>query len=145
VEIKLTDKKRILFVCTQNSARSQMAEGLMRFLYGDRYEVFSAGTESYRVNPYAIQAMDRANIDIRAHRSKSIDEFNGEEMDYVVTVCDKAKENCPYFPGGKILLHQSFSDPAAVSGSDEQILAEFERVRDEIKIWIEESVEQGFI
>ena len=141
----MTDKKKILFVCTQNSARSQMAEGLMRAMYGDCYEVFSAGTEPYRVNPFAIQAMNRANIDIRTHRSKSIDEFNGEEMDYVVTVCDKAKENCPYFPGGKILLHQSFSDPAAVSGSDEEVLAEFELVRDEIKKWIEESVEQGLI
>lgn len=141
----MNNKKRILFVCTQNSARSQMAEGLMRAMYGDRYEVFSAGTEPYRVNPFAIRAMDRAKIDIRSHRSKSIEEFDDQEMDYVVTVCDKAKENCPYFPGGKILLHHSFSDPAAAKGSDEEILAEFERVREEIKKWIEESVEQGLI
>lgn len=141
----MNNKKRILFICTQNSARSQMAEGLMRALYGDRYEVYSAGTDPFQVNPFAVQAMERAKIDIRDHRSKSIDEFNGEEMDYVVTVCDKAKENCPYFPGGKILLHQSFSDPAAIRGSDEEILAEFERVRDEIKKWIEQSVANGLL
>jgi arsenate reductase len=145
VETELTDKKKILFVCTQNSARSQMAEGLMRALYGDRYEVFSAGTEPSQVNPFAIQAMELAKIDISNHRSKSIDEFNGEEMDYVVTVCDRAKENCPYFPGGKVHIHHSFSDPAAVSGSDVEILAEFERIRDEIKKWIKESIGQGLI
>lgn len=117
----------------------------MRALYGDKYEVYSAGTEPYRVNPFAIEAMDRANIDIRAHRSKSIDEFDGREMDYVVTVCDSAHENCPYFPGGKIMLHHSFNDPAAVTGTNEIILAEFERIRDEIKEWIVKSVKQGII
>jgi len=117
-----------------------MAEGLLRALYGDLYEVFSAGTNPFRVNPFAIKGMKMAGIDISNHRSKSINEFIGMDIDYAVTVCDSAKETCPYFPGAKVLLHHSFSDPAAVTGSDEAILAEFERVRDEIKEWIEESV-----
>jgi arsenate reductase len=136
----MMDKKKILFICTQNSARSQMAEGLLRALYGDRYKVFSAGTNPFRVNPFAIEAMKMASIDISNHRSKSIDEFTDTDNDYAVTVCDSAKETCPYFPSAKVLLHHSFSDPAAVTGSDEAILAEFERVRDEIKEWIEESI-----
>ncbi len=134
------EMKRILFVCTQNSARSQMAEGLLRALYGGRYEVFSAGTNPFRVNPFAIEAMKKVGIDISGHRSKSIDEFMEIDIDYAVTVCDSAQESCPYFPGAKVLLHHSFSDPAAVTGSDEVILAEFERVRNEIKSWIEEAI-----
>lgn len=141
----MNDKKRILFVCTQNSARSQMAEGLMRSLYGDRYEVFSAGTNPYQVNPFAIAAMDKINIDIRTHRSKSINEFEGQMMDYVVTVCDSAKETCPYFPGGRTVLHHSFNDPAAARGTDEAILSQFEKVRDELKEWITSRVEQELI
>ncbi len=134
------DKKKLLFICTQNSARSQMAEGLLRFMYGDRFEVFSAGTNPFRVNPFAIAAMKKAGIDISGHRSKSIDEFMDIDIDYAVTVCDSAKESCPYFPNAKVLLHHSFSDPAAATGSDEAILGEFERVRDEIRLWIEEAV-----
>lgn len=137
-------KKKILFVCTQNSARSQMAEGLMRAMYGDQYQVFSAGTAPYRVNPFAIEAMKCLGIDISSHRSKSIDEFEDMKIDYAITVCDSAKENCPYFPGADVMLHHSFSDPAAASGSDEIILAEFEKVRDEIKTWLQESVGQIF-
>lgn len=139
------EKKKVLFVCTQNSARSQMAEGLLRALYGDRYEVFSAGTNPFRVNPFAIEAMKKIGIDISGHRSKSIDEFRELDIDYAVTVCDSAKESCPYFPGAKVLLHHSFSDPAAVTGSDEVILAEFERVRDEIRSWIEEAISAELI
>lgn len=134
------DKKKLLFVCTQNSARSQMAEGLLRFMYGDRFEVFSAGTKPFRVNPFAIEAMKKAGIDISTHHSKSINEFMDGDIDYAVTVCDSAKESCPYFPGAKVLLHHSFSDPAAVIGTDAEILAEFERVRDEIRVWIEDAV-----
>jgi len=134
------DKKKVLFICTQNSARSQMAEGLLRAMHGDRYEVFSAGTNPFRVNPFAIQAMQKAGIDISSHRSKSIDEFTEMDIDYAVTVCDNAQENCPYFPGAKVLLHHSFSDPAAVTGNDDEILAEFERVRDEIRVWLEEAI-----
>lgn len=138
------DKKKVLFICTQNSARSQMAEGLMRAMYGDQYQVYSAGTAPYRVNPFAIEAMKRSGIDISGHRSKSIDEFKDVEIDYAITVCDSAKENCPYFPGAKVMLHHSFSDPAAVSGSDEIILAEFEKVRDEVKNWLTTSVGKIF-
>jgi arsenate reductase len=138
-------KKKLLFICTQNSARSQMAEGLLRSMYGDRFEVFSAGTKPFRVNPFAIAAMKRAGIDISGHRSKSIDEFMDTDIDYAITVCDSAKESCPYFPSAKVLLHHSFSDPAAVIGSDEVILGEFERVRDEIRVWITEAVETDLI
>ena len=134
------DKKKVLFICTQNSARSQMAEGLLRSMYGDRFEVFSAGTNPWRVNPFAIEAMKKAGVDISSHRSKSIDEFMEVEIDYAVTVCDNAKESCPYFPEAKVLLHHSFSDPAALMGGDEEILAEFERVCDEIRVWIEEAI-----
>jgi len=139
------DKKKVLFICTQNSARSQMAEGLLRSMYGDRYEVFSAGTKPFRVNPFAIAAMKNADIDISSHRSKSIDEFLEADIDYAVTVCDNAKESCPYFPGAKVLLHHSFSDPADLIGSYEEILAEFERIRDEIRSWIEDAVSSGLI
>lgn len=137
------DKKKVLFICTQNSARSQMAEGLLRSMYGDRYEVFSAGTNPLRVNPFAIEAMKNIGVDLKGHRSKSIDEFAGIDIDYAVTVCDKARENCPYFPNAKAIIHQPFTDPAAVSESEKLILEEFERVRDEIKAWIEVAIHTG--
>lgn len=136
------DKKRIIFVCTQNSARSQMAEGLMRAMYGHKFEVFSAGTRPFRVNPYAIKAMEQIGIDISGHRSKSIDEFAGMEFDYVVTVCDNAREECPYIPGGKEYLHHSFPDPAKAEGSEEEILAVFAQVRDKIKEWLKSQFEE---
>lgn len=139
------EKKKILFICTQNSARSQMAEGLLRSMYGDRYEVFSAGAAPFRVNPFAIEAMRKDGFDISGHRSKSIDEFTDLEIDYAITVCDNARETCPYFPKAKVVIHHNFSDPAAVTGSDKIILSEFERVRDEIRIWIEEVVANGTI
>lgn len=129
-------KEKVLFICTNNSARSQMAEGLLRALYGDQYEVYSAGTHPTGVNPYAIKVMSEIGIDISNHKSKSIEEFFGMEIDYVVTVCDKAKETCPYFPGGKKYLHQSFEDPANYEGSEEEKLEAFRKVRDKIKEWI---------
>ena len=131
-------KERVLFICTHNSARSQIAEGLMNSLYGDRYEAYSAGTEKTAVNPHAIEVMKRAGIDISNHRSKSIEEFRGELFDYVVTVCDNARESCPFFPGKKV-MHKSFEDPSSAKGSHQRILAVFERVRDEIKMWIYEA------
>ena len=137
------EKKKVLFICTQNSARSQMAEGLLRSMYGDRFEVFSAGTNPFRVNPFAIAAMKNAGIDISSHRSKSIDEFIHQDIDYAITVCDSAKETCPYFPNAKVLLHHSFSDPAAATGSEEEILAEFQRVRDEIRMWLVKEFGEG--
>ncbi len=120
-------KKRVLFICTHNSARSQMAEGLLRAMYRDKYEVFSAGTHPTFVNPYAIKAMEEIGIDISSHYSKSVNEFLDMEIDYVVTVCDSAKEECPYFPGGKYYVHRSFEDPSAVTGSSEEKLNAFRK------------------
>ena len=132
-------KKKVLFICTHNSARSQMAEGILRTLYGDRYEAYSAGTQPTKVNPYAIKVMSEIGIDISNHRSKSAEEFRGKEFDYVVTVCDNAKEACPFFPGGKTYLHKGFKDPSEFKGNENEIVAEFRRVGDEIKRWIEET------
>jgi len=132
-------KKKVLFICTHNSARSQMAEGILQTLYGDRYEAYSAGTQPTKVNPYAIKVMSEIGIDISNHRSKSAEEFRGKEFDYVVTVCDNAKEACPFFPGGKTYLHKGFKDPSEFKGNENEIVAEFRRVRDEIKRWIEET------
>ena len=130
-------RQKVLFVCTHNSARSQMAEGLLRAFYGDSYEAYSAGTVATKVNPFAIEAMKEIGIDISSQYSKSTEEFYGKEFDFVVTVCDSAKENCPYFPGAKKYLHKSFEDPASVTGDDEYKLDAFRRVRDEIKQWID--------
>ncbi len=132
-------KKRIIFICTHNSARSQMAEGILRALYGERFDVFSAGTEPKDVNPFAIKVMKEIGIDISKHRAKSVKEFLGEEFDLVVTVCDHAKENCPFFPGGKRYAHKGFEDPSQFRGDEEEVLSAFRRVRDEIKEWIEKS------
>ena len=131
------DKKKVLFLCTHNSARSQMAEGLLRNLYGDRFEVYSAGTEPSRVNPFAIKAMGELGIDISAHKSKSLDCFDGTKMDYVVSVCDNARESCPTYPGVHH-IHKGFNDPSQFRGKDEEILSGFRLVRDEIKNWIED-------
>ena len=128
-------KKRVLFICTHNSARSQMAEAFLNSHYGDRYEAHSAGTEPTNVNPYAIKVMGEIGIDITNHRSKSIEEFRDENFDYVVTVCDHAKESCPFFPGEKI-IHKGFEDPSEFKGTEEEILVKIRRVRDEISAWI---------
>lgn len=125
-------KKRVLFLCTHNSARSQMAEGLLRYRAGDRFEVESAGTEETRVNPLAIAAMKEIGIDISTHTSKKLERFLGERWDYVITVCDRANESCPIFPGGAERIHWSFDDPSAAIGSEEEKLGVFMRVRDEI-------------
>lgn len=129
----MRDKKRVLILCTGNSARSQMAEGLLRHDGGDRFEVESAGVISSFVRPQAIAAMKEVGIDISGHRSKSVDEFVGEEFDYVITVCDNAKESCPVFPGKTHRIHWSFDDPAEATGTDKEKLAVFRRVRDEIR------------
>lgn len=129
-------KQTVLFLCIHNAGRSQTAEGLLRSLYGERFEVFSAGTEPGNLNPYAVKVMAEMDIDISTHQSKHLEQYHDKEIDYVITVCDSAKENCPYFPGGKEVLHQSFDDPSAFSGSEEEILGHVRRVRDEIKEWI---------
>lgn len=129
----MPDKQRVLILCTGNSARSQMAEGLLRHDAGDRFEVFSAGTRPSQVRPEAIAVMRELAIDISGHRSKSIDEFRDQAFDYVLTVCDNAKESCPIFPGQTNRLHHSFDDPAAVEGSEQERLAGFRRIRDELR------------
>ncbi len=131
-------KKRVLFVCTHNSARSQMAEGLLRSLYGKRYEVFSAGTKPSGVNPNSIEVMKEIGIDISSHYSKNVKDFINEDFDYVITVCGIAEESCPFFPGGKQQLHKDFEDPSSFSGNKEEVLAKFRKIRDELKKWIEE-------
>lgn len=131
-------KKRLLFLCTGNSARSQMAEGLLRTMAGDRYEVFSAGTRPVGLNPNAVKAMSEIGIDISGHRSKSVDEFTGQEFDSIITVCDHARESCPIFPGSAQRIHHSFKDPAAAP--QESQLAEFREVRDEMERWLRQFI-----
>jgi arsenate reductase (thioredoxin) len=129
----MSDKKRVLILCTGNSARSQMAEGLLRHDGGDKFDVASAGVEPSVVRPQAIEAMREVGIDISGHRSKSVDEFLGQEFDYVITVCDNANERCPIFPSKTERIHWSFDDPAAATGNEAERLAVFRRVRDEIR------------
>jgi arsenate reductase len=124
----MSAKKRVLILCTGNSARSQMAEGLLRHDAGDRFEVESAGTKPSRVRPEAIEAMREIGIDISSHRSKSVDEFTNQKFDYILTVCDHAKESCPLFPGNATRLHQNFADPTDLEA--------FRRVRDEIREYL---------
>lgn len=124
---------KVLILCTGNSARSQMAEGLLRQMAGDRFEVESAGVAPSHVRLEAIKAMAELGIDISGHRSKSVDEFLKQEFGYVITVCDNANEQCPVFPGQTTRIHWSFEDPAAAPGDDAARLAVFRRVRDEIK------------
>jgi len=131
------EKKSILFICVHNSARSQIAEGLVNAFYGDLFAASSGGTEATRVQPAAIRAMAEIGVDISSHRSKSIDEFEGRRFDFVVTVCDNAQTDCPFFPGGKEYIHEAFEDPASCAGTDEEILACFRKSRDEIRAWIE--------
>ena len=127
------NKLRVLILCTGNSARSQMAEGLLRHLGGTRYEVFSAGTKPAGVNPLAIEAMLEVGIDISTQRSKSVAEFAGQEFAAVITVCDNAAEECPIFPGAPQRAHWSLPDPAAVSGTEQEKLGAFRKVREELE------------
>src|SRR5687768_1955454 len=129
----MSEKKRVLILCTGNSARSQMAEGLLRHDAGNTFDVYSAGVKPTRVRPEAVEAMNELGIDISRHRSKSVDEFAGQEFDYVITVCDKANEQCPIFPGKTRRIHWSFEDPAAFLGDADAKRAVFRRVRDEIR------------
>lgn len=136
-------KKKFLFLCNQNSARSQMAEALLKSLYGENFEVYSAGSNPGNVNPYAVKVLGEIGIDISHNRSKSLKEFEGFEFDYVVTVCGAEGEFCPFFSGGKKYLHQSFEDPAAVEGTDQEKTDAFRKIRDEIKEWIKETFYRG--
>jgi arsenate reductase (thioredoxin) len=136
-----TSKKRVLILCTGNSARSQMAEGILRHDGKDAFEVESAGVNPGALRPEAIQAMQEIGIDISGHRSKSVDEFLGQEFDYIITVCNNAKETCPVFPGKARRIHQSFEDPPPPGAkSAEETLSIFRRVRDEIREWMREFI-----
>ena len=136
-------KTRVLFLCTHNSARSQMAEGLLRHLAGDRFEVMSAGTESTFVRPEAIEAMSELGADISGQESKTLERYLGEPFDYVVTVCDDANEACPVFPGAEHRLHWSFQDPSRAEGSEEERLEVFRKVREEIQARISDELLAG--
>jgi len=129
-------KKRVLILCTGNSARSQMAEGLLRHDAGERFEVESAGTKPGGVRPEAIAVMKEIGIDISGHRSKPVDEFAGESFDHVLTVCDNANESCPIYAGHTNRMHHSFRDPAAIEGSEAERLAAFRTVRDEVREYL---------
>lgn len=126
--------QRVLFLCTHNSCRSQMAEGIVNHYLGERFLASSAGTEATRVHPLAIRVMAESGIDISGHRSKTLDEFAGERFDHVITLCGSANEQCPLFFGGVERVHIGFDDPSRATGSPEEILAEFRRVRGELKI-----------
>ena len=142
-------KRKVLFLCFHNSARSQMAEGLLRAMYGDRNEVHSAGVEASKVDPRAVKVMSEIGIDISGQRSKGMNEYRGTLFDLAVTVCDKAKEMCPICgvslkapatsPTAKETIHRNFKDPAAAEGSEEDQLNVFRQVRDEIKNWVEQT------
>jgi arsenate reductase len=132
----LSHPVRVIFVCTGNSARSQLAEAILRREGGDAFEVVSAGVEPKGVNPLTLRVLDEAGIDIRAARSKSVEEYVGQPFDYVVTVCDRARESCPVFPGGRQTLHWDFDDPAEASGTDAERMAVFRRVMAEIAEYV---------
>src|SRR5215204_6116366 len=139
----MTNKTRVLFLCTHNSARSQMAEGLLRELAGDRFEVASAGTEATHIRPQAVRVMDELGIDISRQQSKTLDRYLGKPFDYVITVCDEANEACPFFPGAVERLHWSLPDPAAAGGTEEQRLEVFRSVRDRLRDHIEGELLNG--
>ena len=136
-------KKRVLILCTGNSARSQMAEGLLRHDAGDCYEVHSAGTNPGIVRSEAVAVMQELGIDISGHRSKHVNEFDGQQFDCVISVCDNAMENCPVFPGAGKRMHRSFEDPAALRGAEIDRLALFRRVRDELRAYLREFTSSG--
>lgn len=135
----MTEKTRVLFICTANAARSQMAEGLLRAKYGDQYVVFSAGTRQSRVSTRAIAVMQEIGIDISHHRSKTLAEFSGASFDVAVTLCDNAHTVCPIVPGAKKTIHHGFADPHLTPGPEEEVLNGYRNVRDDITVWIDET------
>ena len=130
-------KKSVLFICTHNAARSQMAEAILNKLYGDRYTAFSAGTDPTQIDPLVVKVMGEIGIDVSNNQSKSLDIFKDSNWDYAITLCDQAKESCPFFPGGHSKLHRGFPDPSELKGKPEVVINEYRRIRDEIKDWIE--------
>jgi arsenate reductase len=134
-----TARETVLFICNHNAGRSQMAEALLRRFHGGRYKAFSAGTEPKPVNPYVVRSLEEIGIDISNARSKSVEEFRGRTFDHVVTLCDRARESCPAFPGGAHVLHRTFPNPSSFRGTDAQVLAGVGTVRDGIRAWLEET------
>lgn len=128
-------KKQILVLCTGNSCRSQMAEGYLRKFFGDKADVYSAGVETHGLNPRAVAVLAEDGIDISGHTSNQMDEYNHIDFDLVITVCDNAKDQCPFYPKKTVTIHHSFSDPAKATGTETQIMDEFRKIRDEIKAW----------
>jgi arsenate reductase (thioredoxin) len=139
----MTEKAKVLFLCTHNSARSQMAEGLLRHLAGDRFEAHSAGTEATHIRPLAIRAMDEIGVDISGQESKTLERYLGKPFDYVITVCDDANEACPFFPGATNRLHWSLPDPSAAKGSEEERLEVFRSVRDALRDRVQAELVDG--
>lgn len=139
----MKNRKNILILCTGNSARSQMAEGLLKHITKSEYDVYSAGTKPSTVRPEAIKVLAEIGIDIKNNRSKSVDEFTNIKMDYVLTVCDNAKETCPYFPAKTKVIHHSFDDPPGIGEVDEETMLKiFRQVRDEIEKYLKQAVEK---
>ena len=134
---KKDKKNKVLFICTHNSARSQMAEGLLRSLYGHIYDVYSAGTEPSSIRAEAIDVMREIGIDIGNQHSKNVNEFIGMDFEHIVTVCDHAKDTCPFFLRGKNYIHKGFEDPSGFKGNESERLSKFREIRDEIKEWIQ--------
>jgi arsenate reductase len=130
-------KKSVLFVCTHNAVRSQMAEAFLNKMYGDRYTAFSAGSDPTQIDPFVRTVIKEVEIDVDGNNPKRLNIFQDHHFDYVVTVCDQANESCPYFPGGNIRIHKSFSDPSKFQGWHEDVIKEYRCTRDEIKNWIE--------
>jgi arsenate reductase len=143
VAAEVGGRARVLFLCTHNSARSQMAEGLLRHLAGNRFEAHSAGTEATHVRPLAVRAMDEVGVDISGQESKTLERYLREPFDYVITVCDDANEACPVFPGAKNRRHWSLPDPSAAEGTEEERLAVFRSVRDGIRDRVQAELVDG--
>ena len=137
-------KKKILFICTHNSARSQMAEGIINTFYSNKFEAFSAGTKVSEVRHQAIEVMEEMGVDLTNHYSKHMKKFYGIKFDLVITVCDNAKKVCPIFPGAKKMIHKSFPDPSLATGSEEDKLQIYKKVRDQIYQWIKEELAQKY-
>lgn len=135
--------KKVLVLCTGNSCRSQIAEGYLHFFAGNKAEIYSAGVETHGVNPKAIATMAEDGIDISGHTSNNISEYAGVEFDYMITVCDNAKERCPVFPGSAKKFHENFPDPAKATGTEQEIMQEFRRVREMIKAYSKAFVEEN--
>lgn len=136
--------KKVLALCTGNSCRSQIAEGYLRYFAEQKAEIFSAGVETHGVNPKAIETMKEDGIDISHHTSNNIDEYRNIDFDFVITVCDNAKERCPFFPTKAQKFHYNFPDPAKATGSDDEISEEFRKVRQQIKEYCEKFVAENF-